>query len=259
MRRDFVWAGVFCLAILLCGCQKKEAASSPPAATGAADAKAASAPAATERSEPSSEALPAPSQEPTAQAADQDNHPPRITAVPFKDPHVHAGMDIEVAPEAEDPEFDLVSFSYQWFVNGEPLPDIDGPVLPRDHFQRGDAIAVRVTPSDGKIEGASFTSKPLTIPDAPPVFVTQPPTQFTEATFSYAARAEDPDGDSLSYSLASAPQGMTIDPETGLVQWPLDSGQKGRYEVRIVVQDNHGQETSQSFALTLGGGQEKQQ
>jgi hypothetical protein len=40
-------------------------------------------------------------------------------------------------------------------------------------------------------------------------------------TYTYNAKAIDPDGDKLTYSLKQGPQGMSIDPNSGVVQWQL--------------------------------------
>lgn len=53
-----------------------------------------------------------------------------------------------------------------------------------------------------------------------PVITSQPVTTGdTASPYQYAFSATDPDGDTLTYSLASGPASMTIDPGTGLVEW----------------------------------------
>jgi hypothetical protein len=60
-----------------------------------------------------------------------------------------------------------------------------------------------------------------------PTFTSQPNTEAVAGTtYRYAATATDVDGDSLTFSLPEAPAGMTIDPASGLIRWPVDARQR---------------------------------
>src|SRR5262249_3023408 len=51
-----------------------------------------------------------------------------------------------------------------------------------------------------------------------PVFTSQPDNEaLVGQTYVYPAQATDPDGDPLTFSLLSAPAGMTIEPNTGRI------------------------------------------
>jgi large repetitive protein len=57
-------------------------------------------------------------------------------------------------------------------------------------------------------------------PNENPIFLSTPPTTMrlkAGQLLKYDADARDPNGDSLTYQLAFAPEGMTIDPESGIV------------------------------------------
>jgi hypothetical protein len=179
------------------------------------------------------------------------NKPPEVIAVPFKEPRIHRGVDIEVMPEGSDPDGDLVDFRIDWFINGERLADFNEPVLPGDRFQKGDRIALRIVPSDGKVEGLPFSGQPFNVPNAPPLFVSTPPLQFQAQSYVYEARAEDPDGDALTYRLEGGPQGMTIDADTGKVTWQIGQEQAGDHLVRIIAQDVEGVKAVQEYTLTI--------
>jgi hypothetical protein len=200
----------------------------------------------------------APSTGPAPVVATSSNMPPRVVAVPFKNPVIKSGVDIEVAPEAEDPDYDLVSFRFQWFVNGEKQADLDGAVLPAERFRKGDHIALRVAPFDGKAEGAMFLGQSFTVPNAPPAFVTVPPLQFEAKVYTYEARAEDPDGDTLTYTLEAGPHGMAIDSQNGLLQWAIGQDQTGVHRVRVNAADEEGMKAVQEFTLTIAVGGEAQ-
>ncbi|SPD74472.1 exported hypothetical protein [uncultured Desulfobacterium sp.] len=69
--------------------------------------------------------------------------------------------------------------------------------------------------------------------------------------YSYQVQAEDPDPDVLTYSLPIAPQGMTIDPSTGLIQWTPSGSQGGTYMVKVRVQDGRCGDDSQEFYIRV--------
>ena len=62
----------------------------------------------------------------------------------------------------------------------------------------------------------------------PPVIISQPVTTAVAGqTYTYPVKAIDPDNDPLTYSLTTAPTGMTIDPQSGVVDWsPPTMGEK---------------------------------
>ena len=71
-------------------------------------------------------------------------------------------------------------------------------------------------------------------------------------SYLYAAHAQDPDGDRLTYALESAPPGMAIDPASGVINWTVDpQGGVGDYKVRIVAKDEQGLTATQEFTLAL--------
>ena len=78
---------------------------------------------------------------------------------------------------------------------------------------------ITLSVSDGALWATQ--SFPLTVlKDEAPAFTSTPPTiGLVDAPYLYDADATDPEGDAMVYSLASGPQGMDIDPATGLVTW----------------------------------------
>lgn len=179
------------------------------------------------------------------------NSPPEILAINFVEPRIHRGVDIVLEPVAFDADGDPVSFRYRWWLNGEEVPGRNNERLPGDLFQKGDRIAVQVIPLDALGDGVPFTGREFTIPPGPPQFVTQPPQSFQSRSYRYEARAEDPDGEPVHYSLAEAPEGMTIDADSGLVRWNLEDAPAGEHRIRIRAVDTEGLEAFQEFTLTL--------
>src|SRR5690606_32459422 len=60
--------------------------------------------------------------------------------------------------------------------------------------------------------------------------------------------ASDPDGDSLTFSLVTAPAGMVIS-ETGRLEWPSAVG--GAYTITVLVTDGRGGSAEQAFSLIV--------
>lgn len=179
------------------------------------------------------------------------NLPPVVKQVTFKNPAIHRGIDIELVASGEDADGDDVSFSYKWFRNGNEITTVDGPTLPGDQFNRGDQISFQVVPFDGVEEGAPYEGSAFTIPNAPPRFVSNPPLQFLSETYTYQARAIDPDGDDITYALENPPPGMKINPKTGQLNWPLVELPAGDYRISIVAVDSQEQKAYQEYSLTM--------
>ncbi|TNE46339.1 MAG: hypothetical protein EP343_24045 [Deltaproteobacteria bacterium] len=62
----------------------------------------------------------------------------------------------------------------------------------------------------------------ITVEDVnqPPTFTSTPPANATEdQPYSYPAKATDPNGGTLTYSLVTSPPGAIVNPSTGLVSW----------------------------------------
>ena len=96
-------------------------------------------------------------------------------------------------------------------------------------------------------------------PNQPPVITSSAPTSATEGqNYSYAAAANDPNGDPLTWSLTTNPTGMTVGSSTGQVQWTPTTAQVGNHNVTLEVSDGQ-VSASQSWTITVspastGGG-----
>lgn len=112
------------------------------------------------------------------------------------------------------------------------------------------------TLSDGK-GGTDTAAVNVTVePVNDPPSITSEPVETTRvwAKYTYDVEARDPDpGDSLLYSLEGGPEGMTIDEETGLIEWMPTSAQAGKYDLTVKVLDGYKIRAwdTQSFTLTV--------
>lgn len=180
------------------------------------------------------------------------NSPPKVTGISTSPEEWRSGAAIEVIPAAQDADGDPVEFRYQWSINGEVDSFLSEATLPAERNRRGDRVEVLITPLDGKTEGVVFRGVVGAVTGSAPTIVSRPPTRFEAMEYSYQVKAEDPDKEQLTFSLDNPPQGMTIDPASGKIFWPLTGVQPGKYEVKIVVRDPEGGEDRQEYELTLG-------
>jgi hypothetical protein len=79
---------------------------------------------------------------------------------------------------------------------------------------------------------------------------------ITEATvdvlYSYDVEAVDPNaGDTLTFSLLTAPDGMTVDPSTGLINWTPGTGDVGDHVTEVMVEDQDGLSATQAFSIAV--------
>jgi hypothetical protein len=69
--------------------------------------------------------------------------------------------------------------------------------------------------------------------------------------YAYALKASDPDGDSLTYSLARAPAGMAIEPTSGVISWTPAGAQAGNQPISVRVADPAGAAATQEFSVAV--------
>jgi hypothetical protein len=87
--------------------------------------------------------------------------------------------------------------------------------------------------------------------DQPPTVTSQPNTEaIAGLPYSYQATATDPDDHTLTYSLLTAPAGMTVDPNTGLITWSPQQSDLGNQAVLLQIADGHGGVIQQPFTVS---------
>jgi len=150
------------------------------------------------------------------------------------------GDRLYVEAVGSDADGDNVSILYEWTVNGVAAgkEKTIGAAI-----RRGDKVAVTITPYDGQDYGLA-TTLTREIRNMPPSFSEDHKSSFDGSVFTCRLNAEDPDGDTLAYSLKSAPEGMTINPNTGLVTWNVPPEYNGRTPFIAVVKDGSGGEAT---------------
>ncbi|MBM4249917.1 MAG: hypothetical protein FJ149_10910 [Euryarchaeota archaeon] len=108
-------------------------------------------------------------------------------------------------------------------------------------------LCVNATDDWGRSVEVSSGTFSITTNHAPRFSGTAPIAGHTGVPYEYWARAEDDDGDRLTYSIDKGPSGMTIDAATGKLAWTPSSA--GDSSVKIKVSDGRGGEAVQEFTI----------
>jgi len=175
------------------------------------------------------------------------NSPPVISKVKILPEVFKPGDTLSLEVSTSDVDGDEVTVSYEWTKNGEPAGNskrIEAPL------KRGDKVSVKITPFDGEAYGRSgFLDREII--NLPPMIIEDKKFNFDGKIYTYQIKATDPDGDTLTYSLKSAPAGMTIDPSKGLIKWNVPPEFTGKTPITVSVTDGHGGESLQSLILEI--------
>ena len=93
----------------------------------------------------------------------------------------------------------------------------------------------------------------IEIINSPPSFTTDP--RDVRKLDGLQLRADDPDGDKLTYTLTGAPAGMTIDKDRGVLKYSGTEDEKGgQYELEAKVDDGVGGTATWRFGINVSAG-----
>jgi len=118
--------------------------------------------------------------------------------------------------QSQDPDGDQVSYRYQWIKNDAEMAGENGNILKAGNFGKGDALQVRITPSDGKQDGKPFLSNPVKILNAAPVareVSIEPRTPTVQDDLKAMEKSTDADGDSIYFTYQWESNGVVLTDE----------------------------------------------
>jgi RHS repeat-associated protein len=190
--------------------------------------------------------------------ATSDNQPPTLATV--GDRVAFVGETLVVQLFATDPDAgDLLTFSLVSGPTGIGVNAATGVLTftPNAGQLGGESVTVRVTDGGGLSDDEVFAIEVRQDVSPPPA--NAPPNLEPIAdqqlivgqALGLQTVAADPDaGDTLAYSLPSAPAGMTIS-ATGLIAWTPLAEQLGPFDVTVQVLDPSGAAALRSFIVTV--------
>jgi hypothetical protein len=179
------------------------------------------------------------------------NSPPVIQDVWIEPKVAYTTDRLKINVKNSDPDGDFIYCTYQWEKNGLVLDEESGEILEQGRFKKGDSITVTVTPDDRENLGNPKKSEPIVILNSPPIFTSSPTTSVEGTRYVYQVKTNDPDNDPVSFTLKAHPKDMTINNNTGLIQWEIRKENKGDHSVEIEVSDDTGAKSIQRFMLAI--------
>lgn len=170
------------------------------------------------------------------------NAPPSITSTP---PGVGAaGRTYVYDLAAEDADGDSIRFGLWQYPAGMSIDSLTGRVTwtPAAEQVGMHTVIVQVTDGRSGTDQQSFDVQVFaTLPNQAPRIVSAPPDAgVVGQRYVYDALASDPDFDLLIFDLPVRPDGMVIDPTSGMVAWVPSAGQVGLVDVVLRVRDGQG-------------------
>ena len=156
--------------------------------------------------------------------------------------------------EAADPNGDTLTYSLEYGPDDMTIDAVSGLITWMPTAAQVGQHEYRMIVEDGRGAGAGQTVM-IYVPDAdntPPQITSEPGfTTRVEREYVYDVDATDADDDPLTFRLMTAPDGMSIEPSTGLITWmPLEE-QIGTHTVTVVADDGRNGLGGQTYSLTI--------
>ncbi|HQR05264.1 MAG TPA: putative Ig domain-containing protein [Gemmatales bacterium] len=174
------------------------------------------------------------------------NRPPVITSRPPLGTTV--GRAYVYTVSAHDPDGDALSYALTDTPTGMTIDAVSGRIdwTPGAPAQATVTVEVKDTHGGLAVQSYVITARANQAPTLEPIANA---TAALGGVFRVTARASDPEGDPLTYSLLQAPTGMTIDAQGRIAWTPI--GQPRTESVLVQVQDTGGLTATTVFTLTL--------
>lgn len=204
----------------------------------------------------------------------EPNVAPVITSVPST--RASVGRLYQTNLVAQDADGDLLEFKLDsgpagMTIERVPVRNADGDITDYAHSLKWTPTAaqvgnqvVRVSVTDGKnaagngTVGDNRSTMEFTVVvstnaiNTVPTIVSRARSNTPVGSpYAYLPTARDVDGDPLSWSLTTKPEGMSIDPVTGLITWSPTAQQLGNQRVVLAVSDGHGGIATQDFTIAV--------
>jgi len=179
------------------------------------------------------------------------NSPPVVAHLAIEPESVSPGVHVQARADISDVDRDLIRVSYRWWKNDLLVQEGDEAELDTAGFSRGDNLSVEALPFDGVQKGKAVRSVPIRVGNIPPRILSAPTKSIVNNRYDYQVEATDAESDAITFSLETAPPGMTIDEHKGVLSWQISQGQIGVHKVRILAKDSQGAITFQEFELNL--------
>jgi hypothetical protein len=182
------------------------------------------------------------------------NRAPTISGTPAT--QVTAGAAYAFQPLGSDPDGDTLTYSIgpskpSWATFTPSTGRLSGTPAAAD---AGTTSNIVISVSDGRGGAATLAAFAVTVTNSAPTISGTPATQVMQGTaYSFQPTASDPDGNTLTFSIANKPSWATFTPSTGKLSGTPTAGDVGTTSgIVISVDDGKGGSASlAAFAVTV--------
>lgn len=169
-------------------------------------------------------------------------------------PTVDDLLHVTVKPTAASMEG--LTYSYQWKVNGQEVPNATGDTFSGPHLKWRDQVSVLIMPYHDGIPGPSYESPFVVVHSRPMILELKllAPVKLGEV-IQMQLIAKHPDGAQITYFLDPPYlEGMKIDAKTGLITWTPAKVVSGTHYFGATVKDEDGNKLTKTFEFHLDMG-----
>jgi hypothetical protein len=159
------------------------------------------------------------------------------------------GSLLEAVIETTDETDGFDAVEYEWRVAGKRVGTEEA--LDTTPFAPGDVVELRARLTDEAGGGRKVHAEPIVLErSAPPAITSTPEVAVENGELRYAIAASSPvRGAQLHFELLKGPDGMKVDPASGVLRWRPAPSQRGRFDVEVAVMDQWGSGVAQAFAV----------
>ncbi|MEW8622631.1 MAG: putative Ig domain-containing protein, partial [Candidatus Thiodiazotropha endolucinida] len=159
---------------------------------------------------------------------------------------------LSIALQGQDIDGDSITYSIVTQPLNGQLSGVAPDLLytPNADFNGSDSFTYLT--HDGLLDSPTATVDVTvsSVNDAPVINSVPVTSGIENQAYQYQVQVEDPDSNTFSYNLTTAPAAMSID-ANGLIEWTPDYLAAGDHPVTVAVQDTLGASGEQSFTLTI--------
>ena len=155
--------------------------------------------------------------------------------------------------QATDPDGDVVLWQLTDAPTGMSLDPETGTLRwqpTADQIGRH-TVSLQAIDAQGAFSGQSFELTVRGRNTAPLITSIPPTTASGDRLYQYQLQATDAEGGPLSFRLLQAPAQMSIDAQTGLIEWQPDTDLTGTAEIIVEVSDSEGASSAQTYEIAL--------
>jgi hypothetical protein len=162
-------------------------------------------------------------------------------------------LQVDVRGHATDPEADAVTLRFHWTVDGVPVSDLKGPLVPAGRIRRGETWAVTVTPTDGRLDGPPAAAEVVVGNGGPTLAAVRltPAAPKAGDAVELAIEASDPEDDPLRLDVTWTVDGHEVDVDDPL-RLVAELVRGDEVAVSVAVADDEVTTEARSATVTVG-------